>query len=127
MLRHTRKLLILAAVMLGLGLSAAPQAEAGWWHRGRGYRYHGYYGHYGYPVSVPQKTMHFVMLCNGATRIRCYCYSITKCVIVLYMRYFNKLFWWFGEAHVCNIVYFPIICNYIDLFFFEDWVWNPVV
>ena len=48
MLKSTRKLLILAAVVLGLGLSAAPQAEAGWWHRGCGYRYHGYYGYYGY-------------------------------------------------------------------------------
>jgi len=48
MLNSTRKLLILAALVVGLGLSAAPQAEAGWWHRHCGYRYHGYYGYYGW-------------------------------------------------------------------------------
>lgn len=48
MLKSTRRLLILAAVLLGLGLAAAPQAEAGWWHRGCGYySYYGYYGYYG--------------------------------------------------------------------------------
>jgi hypothetical protein len=43
MMRPTRKLLILAAVLLGLGLFAAPQAQAGWWHGHGGYSY-GYYG-----------------------------------------------------------------------------------
>lgn len=44
MSKPTRRLLILAAVLLGLGLGAAPQAEAGWWHHG----YYGYYGYYGW-------------------------------------------------------------------------------
>lgn len=47
MLKLTRRLLILAAILLGLGLGAAPQAEAGWWHRGYGYGY-GYYGYSSY-------------------------------------------------------------------------------
>lgn len=47
MLKRSKRFLILAAVLLGLGLTAAPQAEAGWWHRGCGYSYHGYYGYYG--------------------------------------------------------------------------------
>lgn len=42
MMRSTRRLLILAALLLGLGFVAAPQAQAGWWH-GCGYNY-GYYG-----------------------------------------------------------------------------------
>ncbi len=40
MIRPTRKLLIVAAVLLGLGLFAAAPVQAGWWHGG----YYGYYG-----------------------------------------------------------------------------------
>ena len=49
MMKPARKLLILAAVLLGLGLFAAPQAEAGWWH---GYGYYGW-SYYGYGYCSP--------------------------------------------------------------------------
>ncbi len=51
MMKPTRKLLILTALLLGLGLCAAPQAEAGWWH-GYGYGYYGW-GYGGYTCCSP--------------------------------------------------------------------------
>ncbi len=51
MMRPTRRLLMVAAVLLGLGLFAAPQAQAGWWH-GHGYGYYGW-GYWGFGCCDP--------------------------------------------------------------------------
>ena len=83
MLKHTRRLLILAAVLVGLGLATAPQAEAGWWHRHCGYRYYGWYGYYGCGLN-------YYWGCNSCWTPSCYrpvyvyrtcspCYSYYSC------------------------------------------------
>lgn len=51
MMKATRKLLVLGAVLLGMGMLAAPQAQAGWWH-GYGYGYYGW-GYSGYSCCSP--------------------------------------------------------------------------
>lgn len=119
MLKSTRRLLILAAVLLGLCLAAAPQAEAGWWHRGCGY--YGYYGYYGWgcytgcyrscyytpvcaPVCTPVCSVSVCDPCCGGWYLGVRPGPIRRCLFGPYR--------WYRSYGCCSVCYTDPCCCY---------------